>query len=106
MNPPRIEVWHFKQRFFARQGPHTVSVAFEGDVVRDGKLWFRMQKKVLALLVVAKQRQQQLRRPPPPDSRPQRCHAKPKGKELVCRYCGIRWSVFDLSYPDCKGDQQ
>ena len=104
MSAPRIKVWHYKGWFYAEQGPHRVSVKIEGDIVRERGVWFRTQAKALGLLVVAKQAVQQQRRPAPPDSRPQRCHAKPRGKEMVCRWCRLKWDVFALNFPDCKGD--
>lgn len=104
-----IQVGHVSRKeggwFFASQGPHRVSVRFKGDIVRDGDLWRRVQARALAALAVAKLAQQQLRRPPAPDSRPRRCHAKPKGDMLICRRCGISWKTNDLVYPDCKGDE-
>jgi hypothetical protein len=97
-----ILIWHRPGRCYASQGIHRASVAVEGDVVRDGALRRMAEARVIGALVKAKLTHMQLSRPPAPDSRPRRCHARPRGVELVCRVCRMKWSATGLTYPTCK----
>lgn len=100
-----IITWHAKGRYYARQDVHQASVSFAGDAVKSAWVRAEARARALAALVKLKTVVQQLRRPPAPDSRPRRCHAKPKGVDLVCRPCKVRWCALDTIYPDCEGDR-
>jgi hypothetical protein len=91
--------------FFAQQGQDRVSIRFEGDIIRNGTLYAETKARAFAALAVAKIARQQARRPPAPDSRPRKCHAKPRGSRMRCHVCGISWKINDPEYPDCKGDE-
>ena len=101
-----VVMWHRPGRYHARQGTHSVSIAYSGDMVRDGVLRRLTEARLLAALVLVKMAHQQTLRPPAPDSRPRRCHAKPRGCELVCRPCRLKWGALDQTYPACKGDER